>query len=479
MAGMNLLDQVRAAVRARHLSLSTERAYVGWVRRYVVFHGMRHPIRLGPERVTEFLTALAVEDDVAASTQNQALQALIFLYRHVLGQELGMLEDVVRAKKPKRLPTVLRSDEVARVMAHLSGTMWLVAGLLYGSGLRLREALRLRVKDVDFGSLQLTVRSGKGEKDRLTVLPDRLAILLREHLLRVQELHRQDLEDGFGAVHLPSALARKYPHAAWDWEWQYVFPAESRSRDPRGGADCIRRHHIGERRVQRAVKQAMRRAGVTRVASCHTLRHCFATHLLELGQDIRTVQELHGHEDVRTTMIYTHVLQRNQHNVRSPLDLSGPASAGSGGSGGSGDLDDALDADNGRTTAAESDAGAAHGMAAGVAGHRDGGLERGQPSAYGAGSRPERRDRRDRRDRSEERCGQPDSFERDARADAQARADAAARPAGRSGAASDARGEARSAARAAAETSARDRRRGRDGDARDERLGEPTMGYAA
>lgn len=279
---------------------------------------MRHPAEMGGPEVARFLSYLASERGVAASTQNQALNALVFLYRHVLEQPLGEMEGIVRAKRPTRLPTVLTRAEANVVLDQLGGTERLVASLLYGSGLRLLESLRLRVKDVDFTMNQLIVRDGKGRKDRATMLPDRLHASLRSHLRNVRRFHEDDLQAGFGAVYLPDALARKYPNAARSWVWQYVFPAPKRSRDPRSGE--VRRHHASESSVQKAVAGAVRRSGISKLASCHTFRHSFATHLLEAGYDIRTVQELLGHSDVRTTMIYTHVLNRGGRGVRSPLD---------------------------------------------------------------------------------------------------------------------------------------------------------------
>jgi integron integrase len=266
-----------------------------------------------------FLTDLAVTRQVAASTQNQALSALLFLYKAVLQQDIGWIEDVVRAKKPKRLPVVLTREEVKSVLQHLSGPTWLMAGLLYGSGLRLMECLRLRIKDIDFAYHQITVRDGKGAKDRVTMLPHNVKDPLRQHLQNIKQFHDRDLKAGFGNVYLPYALERKYPHASRDWVWQYVFPAAKCSRDPRTGIE--RRHHVLPLVLQRAVKAAVRQAGIAKSASCHTLRHSFATHLLEQGADIRTVQELLGHQDVKTTMIYTHVLQRGGQGTRSPIDL--------------------------------------------------------------------------------------------------------------------------------------------------------------
>lgn len=320
MAKSKLLDQVRAAVRLRHFSIRTEEAYTSWTKRFVRFHEMRHPAQLGPAEIRTFLSHLAVEGRVAASTQNQALAALLFLYREVLGVELPKLEDVVRAKRPTRLPTVFSHAEVRSILDELTGMHALVAGLLYGAGLRLLEGLRLRVKDVDFDSCEIIVRDGKGQKDRVTVLPARLAGPLREHLERVRRLHQRDSAAGIGAVYLPYAFERKSPGAARSWAWQYVFPAPKPSRDPRSGE--VRRHHLSESAVQKAVKEAILRAGITKRGSCHTLRHSFATHLLEAGYDIRTVQELLGHKDVRTTQIYTHVLNRGGLAVYSPLDLS-------------------------------------------------------------------------------------------------------------------------------------------------------------
>jgi integron integrase len=319
MTAPKLLDQVRAAIRTRHFSIRTEEAYVRWTRRFIRHHGTRHPATMGAAEIEEFLTHLAVNEGVSASTQNQALNALVFLYRSVLGTEFPTLGSVVRAKKPARLPTVFTRDEVTRVLDRVEGTNGLVARLLYGAGLRLLEALRLRVKDLDFGARQILVRDGKGRKDRVTMLPAPLAVPLELHLGSVRLIHEEDLRLGFGAVHLPDKLAAKYPNAAREWLWQYVFPARLRSVDPRTGA--TRRHHLAESAVQKAVTSAIRRSGVAKHGSCHALRHSFATHLLEAGYDIRTVQELLGHSDVRTTMIYTHVLNRGRTAVRSPLEL--------------------------------------------------------------------------------------------------------------------------------------------------------------
>jgi len=313
-----LLEQVRDRLRVKHYSLRTEQAYVGWIRRFILANGKRHPRDMGGGEVEAFLTALATRHEVAAGTQNQALAALLFLYREVLGQDLPWMDGVVRAKRPRRLPVVLSRDEVRRLLAQLQGRDWLMAGLLYGTGMRLMECLRLRVKDVDFQRRDITIREGKGNKDRHVPLPQALAMALRDQMAGARLLHRADLAAGFGAAWLPHALARKYPNAARDWGWQYVFPASQRSRDPRSGD--VRRHHLDEKVLQRAVQRARTAAGIHKPATCHTLRHSFATHLIKDGYDIRTVQELLGHKDVSTTQIYTHVLNRGGHGVLSPLD---------------------------------------------------------------------------------------------------------------------------------------------------------------
>lgn len=313
-----LLDQVREAVRVRHYSRRTEQAYVAWIRRFILANGKRHPRSLGGPEVTAFLTRLATDHDVAPGTQNQALAALLFLYREVLGVELPWMEDVVRAKRPRRIPTVLSRDEVNRLLAMLEGPAWLMAALLYGSGLRLMECVRLRVKDVDPARREIVVRDGKGGKDRRVPLPGRLQEAMHAAVERALVLHVHDLGLGAGEVWLPHALARKYPNAGREPGWQYLFPARRLSRDPRGGAS--RRHHVDESVLQRAVQRARKQAGIVKPATCHTLRHCFATHLLESGADIRTVQELLGHKDLATTQIYTHVLNRGAGGVLSPLD---------------------------------------------------------------------------------------------------------------------------------------------------------------
>ncbi len=313
-----LLDEVRARLRLKHYSLRTEQAYLYWIRRYVRSNGMRHPRSLDGKVLETFLSQLATHDRVAPSTQNQALSAILFLYREVLALELPWMDEVVRAKRAPRLPVVLSLSETDRLLSQFSGRNALMAGLLYGSGLRLMECLRLRVKDVDFERGEVTVRNGKGGKDRRTVLPHRLHDALRLQLDAVRVQHQQDLAEGFGGVVLPNALARKYPNAATAPGWQFVFPSVRRSADPRDGK--VKRHHLDENVLQRAVKEAAERAGLQKVVTPHTLRHSFATHLLEAGYDIRTIQELLGHKDVATTQIYTHVLNRGGRGVLSPLD---------------------------------------------------------------------------------------------------------------------------------------------------------------
>jgi integron integrase len=315
-----LLDQVREVIRIRHYSIRTEQAYVQWIRRFILFNGKRHPREMGAPELTAFLSDLATQHHVAASTQNQALNAILFLYRDVLNIDLPWLAEVQRAKKPQHLPIVFTREEVKALLAQLQGTTWLMAMLTYGSGLRLLECLRLRVKDVDFSYKQLLVRDAKGQKDRVTMLPNSLVEPIRSHLARVRQLHEIDLRAGFGRVYLPHALAVKYPSADREWGWQYVFPSSRRSIDPVSGIE--RRHHAPEDALQRAVKQAIRKANIVKPGSVHTLRHSFATHLLESGYDIRTVQELLGHADVKTTMIYTHVLNRGGRGVVSPVDVT-------------------------------------------------------------------------------------------------------------------------------------------------------------
>jgi integron integrase len=313
-----LLDTVRDALRVRHYSRRREMAYLGWIRRYILFHDKRHPADMGAEDVSRFLSSLAVAGRVSASTQNQALAALLFLYGSVLGVDLPWLDDLVRAARPHRLPVVLSRDEVRAVLLALRGTVRLMAVLLYGAGLRLLECARLRVKDIDFAANQIVVRSGKGDRDRVTLLPAAVCFVLQRHLARVRTQHERDLRAGAGWAELPDALARKYPNAGREWTWQWVFPATRTYTDRVTGQR--RRHHLHETVIQRAVHQAVREAGLTKPASCHTFRHSLATHLLEDGYDIRTVQELLGHRDVRTTMVYTHVLNRGPGAVRSPLD---------------------------------------------------------------------------------------------------------------------------------------------------------------
>ena len=313
-----LFDLVRERIRVKHYSYRTEKTYLQWIRRYILFHGKRHPRDLDGEHVQAFLNHLAVQRKVAASTQNQALSALLFLYREVLLVQLPWLDGIIRAKRPARLPVVMSRAEVRGVLAHLQGKYWLAASLMYGGGLRVTECIRLRVKDIDFEYKQVTVRNGKGAKDRGTILPDSLVDPLRAQLTRVRTLFEQDLKAGRPGVSMPFALARKYPSAGKEWAWQFLFPAQRLCRSPYDGRWV--RHHAFAQTVQRAVKQAVRLANIAKPASCHTFRHSFATHLLESGYDIRTVQELLGHKDVSTTMIYTHVLKRGGRGVRSPLD---------------------------------------------------------------------------------------------------------------------------------------------------------------
>jgi len=315
---LRFLDQMRGRLRVKHYSIRTEEAYVDWARRYILFHHKVHPSRLGAAEVEAFLTHLAVDRKVSASTQAQAKSALLFLYREVLHIELPWLDRVVKAKTPQRLPVVLTEDEVRRLLAGMRGSPRLIANLLYGSGLRVLEVLRLRVKDLDFAQREILIRDGKGAKDRVIMLPAYVEHDLKIHLIHVRQLHAEDLAAGNGRVYLPHALAAKYPNASSQWMWQYVFPSHRISRDPRSGEQ--RRHHADEKAVQRWLRQALRSSGIDKPATPHTLRHSFATHLLQSGYDIRTVQELLGHKDVSTTMIYTHVLNRGGRGVVSPLD---------------------------------------------------------------------------------------------------------------------------------------------------------------
>lgn len=319
-----LLDQVRWAIRRKHYSYRTEQAYLHWVKRFVLFHNKRHPREMGEREIGTFLTHLAVQRGVSASTQNQALNALLFLYKQVLERDIGLIEGVTRAKRSERIPVVMTPAEVEAVLGRLVGRDWLMASLMYGSGLRVLECIRLRVKDIDFGFRQIVVRDGKGQKDRVAPLPERLIAPLQEQLASARRIHEADVADGFGEVSLPYALGRKYPNAGKEWGWQYVFPASKRAKDPYSGR--IKRHHVDDSVIQRAVKQAVRACGLTKPASCHTFRHSFATHLLAAGHDIRTVQELLGHKDVRTTMIYTHVLGKGAQGVLSPFDTLGSTS---------------------------------------------------------------------------------------------------------------------------------------------------------
>ena len=313
-----LLDQVRDRLRTKHYSYRTEQSYLHWIRRFIVFHGKRHPEKMAEREIEAFLTDLAVRRNVAASTQNQAFNAILFLYREVLGIELAAGIEAVRAKRPARLPTVLSRTEVEQVLSGLSGVPGMACRLLYGAGLRAKECLQLRVKDLDFRLNQILVRDGKGGRDRITVFPENVKADLRKHLQRVRMLHKKDLADGLGKVHLPYSFGKKYPGAARSWGWQYVFPSQSLSRDPRTGKTG--RHHIDPSTLRKAIKKAVGLTGIHKPVGCHTFRHSFATHLLEDGYDIRTVQELLGHKDVRTTMVYTHVLSRGGRGVISPLD---------------------------------------------------------------------------------------------------------------------------------------------------------------
>jgi integron integrase len=314
-----LLEQVRNCIRRKHYSIRTEQAYLDWIKRYIYFHNMQHPKDLDERHITEFLNYLAVERKVASSTQNQALCALVFLYRQVLEKDLAQFDNLVHAKRPAKLPVVFTRDEIRTILMQLEGVPWIMGQLLYGAGLRVMECVRLRVKDIDFGYKQIVVRDGKGNKDRVTMLPQIAIEALKRHLEKVKHSHEIDLKAGYGTVYLPYALARKYPKANRSWAWQYVFPASRRSIDPRSGIE--QRHHVSETVLQRAIKKAIRSGNIVKPGSCHSLRHSFATHLLESGYDIRTVQELLGHQDVSTTMIYTHVLNKGGKGVQSPSDM--------------------------------------------------------------------------------------------------------------------------------------------------------------
>ncbi|MGA1870593.1 MAG: integron integrase [bacterium] len=313
-----LIDQVRFILKTKHYSLRTEESYIKWIVRFILFHNKRHPREMGACEVNQFLTYLAINENVAASTQNQALCAIVFLYKHVLKQQLGDIGDMIWAKKPKKLPVVLTKEEVKAVLGYLDDTKWIMTMLLYGSGLRLMECLRLRVKDVDFDYNQIVVRDTKGNVDRVTMLPQGVKKPLKHYREKVKRIHEADLKKGYGAVYLPYALEKKYPHANREWGWQYIFPASQISIDPRSGSK--RRHHVHEAVLQRAIKVALRKAGIVKHASSHSFRHSFATHLLEDGYDIRTIQELLGHKDVKTTMIYAHVLNRGGRGIESPAD---------------------------------------------------------------------------------------------------------------------------------------------------------------
>ncbi len=318
MVGIRLLDKVREAIRVRHYSRKTEQAYCYWTRYFIRFHKYRHPAQMDEKHVGQFLSHLAVNRQVSASTQNQALNALVFLFKNVLNRPLGEFKDVVRAKRSMRIPVVFTREEVRSIIGILDEPYRLMASLMYGSGLRLMETIRLRIKDIDLERLAIPVRSGKGNKDRVTIFPDTLRADLVRAMERTKSLHEQDLALGYGEVQMPYALARKYPHADREWGWQYVFPSGNRSKDPR--TDFVGRHHLDEKNLQRRIRNAALRCEFNKPVSSHTLRHCFATHLLEDGYDIRTVQELLGHKDVKTTMIYTHMLNRGGRGVKSPLD---------------------------------------------------------------------------------------------------------------------------------------------------------------
>jgi len=318
MNNKKLLPRIRDIMRMKHYSYETEKTYIQWIKLFIFYHNKRHPLEMGEREISEFLSHLAVKEHVAASTQNQALNAIVFLYKHVLKKDIGELKNIHWAKRPSRLPVVLTHVEVRRILEKLRGKPCLMVSILYGTGIRLQECLHLRVKDIDFGYHQIIVRDGKGQKDRVTILPDKLNEPLKHHLKSVKLIHERDLHEGFGAVELPFALARKYPNAAKEWGWQYIFPSINRSIDPRSGIE--RRHHLHKTVLSRHIRRAVQETGITKRVTSHTFRHSFATHLLEKGYDIRTVQQLLGHKDVRTTMKYTHVLNKGGMGVKSPLD---------------------------------------------------------------------------------------------------------------------------------------------------------------
>ncbi|MBI4852430.1 MAG: integron integrase [Acidobacteria bacterium] len=318
MSKPKLLDQIKEVMKLKHFSNRTEETYIHWIKRFIIFHKKRHPLEMGQEEIREFLSYLATQLNVARATQNLALQSILFLYREVLNKEIAHIDNIERAKKEAKVPIVFTRQEVSKILSNMKPTTSLMASLLYGSGLRLMECVRLRVKDLDFGSNIIVVREGKGEKDRVTVLPEKLRKALEHHLVKVKLLHEEDLAAGFGEVYLPYALERKYPNANKEWGWQYVFPSVRLSVDSRSGKK--RRHHICEKVLQQNVKEAIKQAGIAKNGSCHTFRHSFATHLLADGYDIRTIQQLLGHNDVSTTMIYTHVVNLGGHGVWSPLD---------------------------------------------------------------------------------------------------------------------------------------------------------------
>ncbi len=314
-----LLDMMKNRLRVLHYSIHTEKSYLDWVKRFIFFHNKNHPSNMGSNEIERFLEHLAVEKKMAASTQNQALSAILFLFKEVLKQDPGWINDSKRAKRPKKLPTVFSVDEIKTILSQLDGVHWIMAHLMYGAGLRRMECVRLRVKDIDFGLNQILIRSGKGNKDRVSVFPNMVKEPLKLHLEKVKHLHEKDLKEGYGEVYLPFALEKKYPLANREWLWQYVFPSQKMAKDPRSGQ--VRRHHINEQVIHRKIKSAIHLAGITKQGSCHSLRHSFATHLLESGYDIRTIQDLLGHKDIRTTMVYTHVLNSGGRGVISPSDI--------------------------------------------------------------------------------------------------------------------------------------------------------------